>query len=622
MPGTVLTPLASRARSRSPETPRRSMKAEEVAAGKLFDSGQQLLVPIWQRRYTWDRQDWKELWRDIQHLRAAQASTHFLGSFVLKALPWRGLPSEAKRYWIVDGQQRAITLTLLATAVRDRLARLVENDEERIAVNRAYTDQLLRNASLKEGHQDRLVLQELDASRLTPIINGSAGELSDAPIDRAFAFFVDAVEHFPAEDLEDLLSLVLTRLMAVWVVLEDDDNAHRVFQTLNAGGKPLRQADLVRNYFFLLLGDVGDDFYNAHWRLLEADLTNRELEEYFVAWTISQGHTGAKASLFRYFQLDLSATEEDATAVLEYGKLLTSAAKQFQWIRKPEASPLTVARPALGELHHWGTLPAEGLILLLLRRFADGRLGEEALAECLEFILSFVARRMLAGFEPQLHKDIFVRAAQRLGQRADLTGVEIVEFLRYTLSRGSDVRAWPSTELVVARATSNSLYTVPRAHWVKSILIRADRDTHGVQGNSSVSSPDQVEVHHVMPEDLTQDWVDDLVSWGVEHPAGLHQSRVQVLGNLTLVRPGDVAAEQRFLTKKPCLVGLEVSSDIASVDTWTGNKIDERSGRLAALVCESYETPLDQEALASSRYALTGDELTLSDNAGEQDDEG
>src|SRR5690349_12497564 len=126
------------------------MKAEEVPAGRLFDSGQQLLVPIWQRRYTWDRQEWIELWRDLDHLRSSPNASHFIGSIVLKALPWRGLPSEAKRYWIVDGQQRAITLTLLATAVRDRLARLSGSDEERVAVSRAYTDQLFRNPSLKE----------------------------------------------------------------------------------------------------------------------------------------------------------------------------------------------------------------------------------------------------------------------------------------------------------------------------------------------------------------------------------------------------------------------------------------------------------------------------------------
>ncbi len=331
------------------------MKAEEVAATRLFDSGQQLLVPIWQRRYTWDRRDWLELWKDLQHLQATPTASHFIGSIVLKALPWRGLPSEAKRYWVVDGQQRAITLTLLAAAIRDRLARLSGSDEERVAVNRAYTDQLFRNASLKEGHQERLILQAQDANRLDPIVGGPPGDLSNAPIDRAYAFFAKELGHLASEELEELLSILLVRMVAVWVVLEENDNAHRVFQTLNAGGKALRQADLVRNYFFLLLGDAGDDFYHAHWRLLEADLPAKELEEYFVAWTITQGYTGGKQSLFSYFQSDLSSAEDDANAVLQYGRALTATARQFQWIRKPEDSPLVTAKGPLLELRAWGT---------------------------------------------------------------------------------------------------------------------------------------------------------------------------------------------------------------------------------------------------------------------------
>lgn len=579
------------------------MKAEEVKVGRLFDSGQQLLVPIWQRRYTWDRLDWSELWKDLQHLRTTPSTTHFIGSIVLNALPWRGLPSEAKRYWIVDGQQRAITLTVLTAAIRDRLARLAGSDADRVAVSRAYTDQLFRNASLKEDHQERLVLQALDASRLGPIVHNPIHDHSDAPIDRAYEFFAEELEYLGAAELEELLSILLVRLMAVWVVLDEEDNAHRVFQTLNAGGKPLKQADLVRNYFFLLLGDMGDEFYNAHWQLLEADLPARELEDYFVAWTITQGHTGAKGSLFRYFQKDLSEAEEDAGAVLDYGRQLTSTARQFQWIRRPEASPLAAAKLKLQELRSWGTAPAEGLVLLLLRRFSDGKMSDPELAEGLEFILSFMARRMLAGLEPQLHKDIFVRAAHRVRARSDFEGQDLVEFLRYTLSRGADVRLWPASDLVIERATSNSLYTSPRSHWVKSILLRMARAVSSAP--EETSSEADLAVDHVMPSALTPEWAEDIVRWGVEHPSGLHQLRVEVLGNLTLV-PSDVTLNgMSFDEQKVVLAnsGITMNRKIGSSESWTGVEIDARSSELASLACRIYANPLGRDEMRASRFA-------------------
>lgn len=579
------------------------MKAEEVPSGKLFDSGQQLQVPLWQRRYTWDTQDWAELWKDLSHLRAAPSSTHFIGSFVLKALPWRGLPSEAKRYWIVDGQQRASTLTVLVIAIRDRLARLSANDEQRLTVHGDYTAQLLRNENLKEGHKDRLVPQSVDASRLAQLVEGTPAELSDSPIDRAYKYFADRMGELSAEELEELLSSLLVRVMAVWVVLEDNDNAHRVFQTLNAGGKPLRQSDLVRNYFFLLLNTSGDAFYNSHWRLLESDLTPRELEEFFTAWTITQGHTGGKASLFRYFQKDLASAEESPDEVLAYGMRLTAAARQFQWLRKPEDCPVAAARPLLVQLSLWGTLPAEGLLLLLLLKHSEGRLNEGALAEALALILSFVGRRLLAGFEPQLHKDIFVRLAHRLREEPALQHEDLTAYLRYLLSLGTDVRTWPGDDLIKARVTANALYTKSRSHWVLELLKRISESLTAA-GHYPPSALDDRSIDHVMPEELTEDWAEALVEWGVQNPAAFHQSRLQVLGNLTLGAADSGAGPMSWPELKERLVAtdLALNAELAILAKWTSEEIDARSLVLAEAACRAFRAPLSLAELFTSPF--------------------
>lgn len=595
------------------------MQAEEVPSGKLFDSGQQLQVPIWQRRYTWDTREWAELWKDLGHIRTTPSATHFIGSIVLKASPWRGLPSEAKRYWVVDGQQRAATLTVLVIAIRDRQSRLAATDEARLVIHSDLTAQLLRNQNLKVGHKDRLVPQTVDASRLTQLVEGTSTELSDAPLDKAYGFFSQAIEELQATELEELLSAILVRVMAVWVVLEDNDNAHRVFQTLNSGGKPLRQADLVRNYFFLLLGDRGDEFYNTHWRLLESDLTPRELEEYFVAWTITQGHTGAKASLFRYFQKDLAPAEEDANEVQAYGTRLTSAARQFQWLRKPEDCPLPAVRPILLDLRAWGTVPAEGLILLLLRIHVEGRLAEPYLAECLKSVHSFMARRLLAGFEPQLHKDIFVRLAQRLRERGQLGDSELSAFLRFLLSSGRDVRVWPSDDLIRARVSANSLYTKSRAGWVFEILKSVDK-TIGESAAGPSNDGSGYLVDHVMPETLTGAWADDLATWGVENPAGLHQSRLQVLGNLTLASAARPTSQASWPEARQLLAdtGLAINASISGFSTWQGGDIDARTTELTEAACRAYNPPLTAQELATSTY--NGDGLP-EEEASDVDDE-
>ncbi|WP_407938138.1 DUF262 domain-containing protein [Motilibacter rhizosphaerae] len=61
------------------------------------------MIPLWQRHYSWERTQLLELWSDLERVQAEGLPSHFLGSIVLKALPWSGLPSEARRFLVVDG---------------------------------------------------------------------------------------------------------------------------------------------------------------------------------------------------------------------------------------------------------------------------------------------------------------------------------------------------------------------------------------------------------------------------------------------------------------------------------------------------------------------------------------
>ncbi len=290
-----------------------------------------------------------------------------------------------------------------------------------------------------------------------------------------------------------------------------------------------------------------------------------------------------------------------------YGLRLTAAAKQFQWLRKPEDCPLVEIRPILLDLRAWGTLPAEGLILLLLRCHVEGRLSEPHLAESLRYIQSFLARRMLAGFEPQLHKDIFVRLAHRLREREHLDDARLAAYLRFLLSSGQDVRTWPSDDLIRARVTANSLFTKSRAHWVFELLKHINKALGGDGGHQPNDWSNYV-VDHVMPETLTAAWADDLSQWGVENPAGLHQSKVQVLGNLSLVQAGSPTAEASWPKARQMLIDTELSLNetMPQFRTWQGEDIDARTTALTQAACEAYPAPMSTQDLSTSDFNANG----------------
>lgn len=602
------------------------MKAEEVTAGRLFGSDQQLLIPLWQRRYSWDKVDWAELWQDLERLESGEAPSHFIGSVVLHALKWSGLPSEARRYWVVDGQQRITTLTILVCAIRDRLARLETDATTRAETMASYTSQLLRNTNLKADHQARLVLQDVDRGKLGPILDGDGADASGSLVERAYSFFAQELSTKTKQETEKLLTHVLVDLNAVWVTLEESDNAHRVFQTLNAGGKPLRQADLVRNYFFLLLGENGDEFYKKQWKNLETDLSTRELEDYFVAWSVSQGHTGAKDSLFRYFQKDLSQNESDVEAIESYGASLVDCSRLFSWIRTPKDMPIKPAKKVLGDLRNWGTLPVEGLLLFLLRRNHEGALDDKSLADGFEVVLSFLARRMLAGYEPQLHKSISTGTTLKLRQRSDLRDADLVAYLRLVLSSGEDVRTWPSDELIRERIVSNPLYTPSRSAWVFSILERINRMLFDYTKHAPPTlDRTQFTVEHVMPQTLSPEWEADLQEWGTDSPSKLHATRVHVLGNLTLSPINSELSNKPFVEKVEMLKDdwLRLNQDLVQASTWTESSINERSRALAKLAQRAFVPPMTPEEVSTSALGVDAAKPAVApeDEAFEDEDE-
>jgi uncharacterized protein with ParB-like and HNH nuclease domain len=76
----------------------------------IIGNGKSYFVPIFQRDYSWDKDDWEDLWNDIEDL--PNVKTHYLGYLVFQIAQ-----SEEESYWVIDGQQRLTTLSILVLAI-------------------------------------------------------------------------------------------------------------------------------------------------------------------------------------------------------------------------------------------------------------------------------------------------------------------------------------------------------------------------------------------------------------------------------------------------------------------------------------------------------------------------
>jgi hypothetical protein len=69
-------------------------------------------VPIFQRDYSWDEDNYSRFWDDLDGVMRHDASDYFLGAMVIN-------DAHSPRLSIIDGQQRITTASLLLCALRD-----------------------------------------------------------------------------------------------------------------------------------------------------------------------------------------------------------------------------------------------------------------------------------------------------------------------------------------------------------------------------------------------------------------------------------------------------------------------------------------------------------------------
>lgn len=238
--------------------------ARETTIQELLEGTKQYQIPLYQRTYSWSKDQLERMWADIVLLaedrRHDHQATHFVGSLVLAPGANNG-PTGIQEYLVIDGQQRLTTLTLLLCALRDHRA------EHESPEHRARIDQQFLTNPWKNGDQRlKVVPTQADRASYRLSVDGSHLAGGEDLIGRAYSFFLskllgeDLLGDLLAEDVENA---VLLGLSVVSVTAQTGDNVYRIFESLNNTGLQLSQADLLRNYIFMRLPSQGESVYTA-----------------------------------------------------------------------------------------------------------------------------------------------------------------------------------------------------------------------------------------------------------------------------------------------------------------------------------------------------------------------
>ncbi|RKU34947.1 hypothetical protein C6495_06475, partial [Candidatus Poribacteria bacterium] len=240
------------------------MKANETSFLPFLQGPKQFLVPIFQRRYSWEKKHCQRLWDDIMRIGANPGITsHFLGSIVYMQ-PGVGNISTVPEFLVIDGQQRLTTLSLLLSALGKAI---VERDSDIGISPKQLSNYYLFNADEEGELRYKQLLTRHDKETLIQLLECREPADASHRLVENYAFFKAKLR---SADL-GVVFTGIKKLMVVDIALDPNhDNPQLIFDSLNTAGLALSQTDRIRNYVLIPKDPVFQKrLYEEYWFPME-----------------------------------------------------------------------------------------------------------------------------------------------------------------------------------------------------------------------------------------------------------------------------------------------------------------------------------------------------------------
>ena len=201
-------------------------------------------IPRYQRGYAWEKQHIRELFDDIKEAIDSNSS-HYIGTVVLSKCA-----TDSKKFYVVDGQQRLTTITLLIA----QLLHKIQDDETRIYQKMHY---------IKKGSQYSLKPLERDVILFQQLLDGN---IHATPQNKSQRFMIEAVEEIQSkikeiQNPEQFLD-VIGNLEIMEFIENSEGDAIRIFQTVNDRGKSLSNMEKIKSLLIYFSNKYLDKEYD------------------------------------------------------------------------------------------------------------------------------------------------------------------------------------------------------------------------------------------------------------------------------------------------------------------------------------------------------------------------
>lgn len=416
----------------------------------IFDSGnRQLCVPDYQRGYSWEEEQRKDLIGDIAQI-ITQDHRHFTGTVVASQ------NDASSVFDLVDGQQRITSLVIFISCLL-RVAKSKGMSDLKSESLESIEAVYLRSGIATGNTTYQLQLGSIRDPLFHELLNDGQ-PVNQKVKNKADQNIVDAVKQFDTylsekenTELESIYKAVTEKLGFLFYAPKKDAEIGIMFEVINNRGKPLSELEKIKNYLIYFSGRYGikdlKTKVNDSWPILLESLniasyTSNDDENRFlrVCWIVFEDYNKSK-SYHVYDNLKKVCPADDSShwqKLSKFVEFITNTAKTYAYLFDSSNSGLTDKEKMI--LQRIALHPANASILpLVVAVFSRERdpVARAGILDVLEklnfrFYVSGVANRNDSG-QGELFEMAYYFYQGRFGEYDNPDDLEDTDLLRQHL---------------------------------------------------------------------------------------------------------------------------------------------------------------------------------------------
>lgn len=560
------------------------MKANEVRLTDfLSKTDTQFVIPIYQRNYDWKKNHCEQLLNDIIES-GDNDKIHFIGSIVYVH---DGVYSSGiKELVVIDGQQRLTTVTLLCIALYHFLR---EKNPQDMQANKILK-QFIVNEFAEENQRLKLKVSENNDEDLKSLINDYDRGGND------FSNIITNYKYFRSRITEENINTILRGInMLIFVEVSLDriqDNAQRIFESMNSTGLDLSQADLIRNYILMNLSAREQiDIYKRYWEYIEnatrVGIENKMSEFIRDYLTIKTKSIARKDDVYRAFKQNFP--HQDIDQLEQVLSEIKQLAKPYSRLLSPSKETDKTIQQEIKNINLLEINTSYPFLMKVYDDYLIEKIDKECFYRILRFIQTFAIRRFVLDLPTSSFNKIFMVLYDRIDQSNYEESI-----YKYIMSLSGKQRM-PNDNEIRETLKDKDIYS---ARGKNKEYLLAQLENYNNKEYVEIVGNDDITIEHIFPQNPNAEWK---IQLSKEDYSVFSLTYLHTLGNLTLSgnngHLGNKTFEQKkYMNKDGKEQGymyshLWMNSYLKTIDVWTKETYTKRTEILIDRFIEIWKLP-------------------------------